>query len=588
MQPIGTNLVCRILLFLLIFVSSLAGVSDLCALTVEVKLEGLESPLFDNVLNNLSIHRHKDSARLNESDVLHLHRLAEKEIADAIAPYGYFHPEINVALHHEGESFVAAYTVNPGDPVHIRSIIIGLICDEEDQTWFHQAKNEFPLQNEAVIDQSLYEEGKKLLIRKAMGQGYLTARFVTHELRIDRREMLADIVLSLDSGPRYLFGDTHFTEGILRQKLLTGYLPYKKGEPYSSDKMIELQRTLYQSNYFRSVQVQGKRENADGLYIPVIVDMRAIDKLNRYSLGVGYATDTGARTRFDWQNLLINDRGHQMKATTMVSQYENNLGLTYEIPVGNPQNDNYSITAAYTDQNWDSTQSKLYSLAAGRERGGKFFRYGETLELRQEEYSVGVTSGDAVLMMPGLAGTYINADDVMNTKNGFEISLSSSGAMEGVVSDTSFAKLLGSGKIILSPLESWRVIGRGSLGTVLVSSIDDLPPSLRFYAGGDNSVRGYGYKKLGTHDASGAIIGGRYLMIGSAELEKSFSENKWSLAAFWDAGNAMDDLSINLKQGVGLGFRFRLPFGQVRVDVASAIQEDGMPLRLHLTVGSDL
>ena len=82
-------------------------------------------------------------------------------------------------------------------------------------------------------------------------------------------------------------------------------------------------------------------------------------------------------------------------------------------------------------------------------------------------------------------------------------------------------------------------------------------------------------------------MGGRYLMVGSVELERLINE-RWSLATFLDVGNAMDDISIDLEQGAGLGVRFRLPFGQVRMDLASAISEDGYPLRLHLSVGGDL
>ena len=110
---------------------------------------------------------------------------------------------------------------------------------------------------------------------------------------------------------------------------------------------------------------------------------------------------------------------------------------------------------------------------------------------------------------------------------------------------------------------------------------------MRFYTGGDNSIRGYAYKSIGTEDSSGSIIGGRSLVVGSLELERIIREN-WSIAAFWDGGTATDDLSLNFHQGVGIGARYRLPFGQVRLDIASAVTEDGYPVRVHFTVGGDL
>ena len=144
-----------------------------------------------------------------------------------------------------------------------------------------------------------------------------------------------------------------------------------------------------------------------------------------------------------------------------------------------------------------------------------------------------------------------------------------------------------SSKLIFSPFRPWRLIGRGTLGATLVDSIDDLPPSLRFYAGGDQSIRGFDYKELGTRDSSGTVVGGRYLVVGSAELERIINE-RWSLATFFDVGNAMDDPKVDFEQGAGFGLRFRLPFGQVRLDLASAISDENHPVRLHLSVGGDL
>ncbi|MDR0477697.1 MAG: BamA/TamA family outer membrane protein, partial [Desulfobulbaceae bacterium] len=289
----------------------------------------------------------------------------------------------------------------------------------------------------------------------------------------------------------------------------------------------------------------------------------------------------------DWFDRLWNDRGHTVHGSAQLAQNEKTLGLDYKIPVGNPDNNQYAISTAYTDQTWDNTSTQQESLAIGRDHGGKSFRYGESLELRHERYSVGVTNGEKLLLIPGITGTWIDADNLLQPTKGAQITANASGAWDGLVSDSSFLKLSGGAKVIMSPLPTIRLIGRAAGGVIFAGSINDLPPSLRFYAGGDNSIRGYGYKALGPKDASGTVVGGRYLLEGSAEVEKLIGRY-WGVAAFWDVGNAMNDFSTQLKQGVGLGLRLRLPFGQVRLDVASAIQENGYPLRLHLSVGSDL
>ena len=120
-----------------------------------------------------------------------------------------------------------------------------------------------------------------------------------------------------------------------------------------------------------------------------------------------------------------------------------------------------------------------------------------------------------------------------------------------------------------------------------MESFEDLPPSLRFYAGGDQSVRGYGYRELGPEDSSGVVVGGQYLLEGSIEIERRLT-SIWSVAAFYDVGNAFDDIDADLKHGAGVGIRLILPFGRIRMDVASALSDADHPFRIHLTVGADL
>ena len=179
------------------------------------------------------------------------------------------------------------------------------------------------------------------------------------------------------------------------------------------------------------------------------------------------------------------------------------------------------------------------------------------------------------------------ADDIVNTTNGLRASVFLTGGSDEVVSDATFLKVRGDGKLILSPLDKWRLIGRGSIGGILVDSIDSIPPSLRFYAGGASSVRGYRYKTLGPEDASNTVIGGTFLLTGSVELEREITK-LWRASLFYDVGNAMDDISVDLAHGVGAGVGLALPFGQVSVEFAYPLSDDGSSQYFYLTVGADL
>ncbi len=125
---------------------------------------------------------------------------------------------------------------------------------------------------------------------------------------------------------------------------------------------------------------------------------------------------------------------------------------------------------------------------------------------------------------------------------------------------------------------------RAEGGITIQDEFDDLPPSMRFFAGGDQSVRGYAYKSLGPKDAQGDVIGGRHLMIGSAEVEMPINDD-WSLALFYDTGNAFDNVKdYELAHGAGLGIRRHTPIGPIKLDIARQL-EGNRDYRLHLSVG---
>ena len=575
---------CRNLFFLLALFF-LLPVSPAVAVTVDVQVKGVRDAVYDNILSRLKIFLHKDSRRLTAFEITRLHRRAKTDIEEAVAPFGYYAPVIVGTLDQEGDTWRAVYTVSLGEPVRVTAVRITV--EGPGQADLAGAGRDFPLTTGDVLDQNLYEKGKKQLVRSALRLGFLTARFSRLELRINRQAKTGEVDLVLDTGPRYLFGVTTSDQEIIKPGLLARYLPYKAGEPWAPARLFELQRILYATDFFSRVSVRGDIDAADDLQIPVIVELETPEHLNRYSFGLGYATDTGARTQLEWRNRLLNTSGHKARGTLQIAERENKFTFRYEVPRGDPRYDSYVIGTTYNDQSWDQTKTQLVAAGLNFDHGEPRIRYGASIEVRDEQYDVGATSGTSKLLMPGANLALIWADSLMTTKNGLQLAVNLNGASEAAGSDATFLQVTGSSKLILSPFRPWRVIGRGTLGATLVDAIDDLPPSLRFYAGGDQSIRGFDYKELGTKDSSGTVVGGRYLVVGSAELERIINE-RWSLATFFDVGNAMDDPKVDFEQGAGFGLRFRLPFGQVRLDLASAISDENHPVRLHLSVGGDL
>ena len=169
--------------------------------------------------------------------------------------------------------------------------------------------------------------------------------------------------------------------------------------------------------------------------------------------------------------------------------------------------------------------------------------------------------------------------------HGHTVSFDVRGASDALLSDTSFVQLIVKAKKILPLGNHVRLLGRATAGWTIKDALSELPPTIRFFAGGDTSVRGYGFEELGP-ELDGEVIGGSKLLTGSLELDVPVSSN-WSVATFVDTGSAFDD-DPQFSTGVGVGVRWFSPLGPLRVDIAHPLDDPDNNLRVHISLGPDL
>ena len=133
---------------------------------------------------------------------------------------------------------------------------------------------------------------------------------------------------------------------------------------------------------------------------------------------------------------------------------------------------------------------------------------------------------------------------------------------------------------------------RGDLGlTQMYENYDfsTVPISMRFFAGGENSLRGYNYNSIGPRE-DGITVGGQYLAVGSIEYLRILNE-KWGLAAFFDMGDVENQFTLisrRIKRGVGVGVRYQSPVGPIRVDLAYRLVKAGEAQFFNITIGPEL
>jgi translocation and assembly module TamA len=195
------------------------------------------------------------------------------------------------------------------------------------------------------------------------------------------------------------------------------------------------------------------------------------------------------------------------------------------------------------------------------------------------------------MIIAGASWERVRADDQVFPTKGFRLRLGLQGSPGGLASP-SLGQIEGLAKLIHPIAKGTRVLLRADVGRIFTSDFRALPPTLRFFTGGTETVRGFGYLELGPLDNEGNVVGGPILEVASAELDHKIF-NRWAVAAFTDVGNALNSFTLSVKQGaleqgVGAGIRWVSPIGFIRIDGAFAVTRPGAPFHLHLSIGPDL
>lgn len=574
----------QVLLALLAFFYSTTLLAQINITTV---INGVDKTMEKNVRLYLSIEQQKGHPLLTEGRLYRLHEKASKEITSALQPFGYYQPVIDAQLTKTTpDEWQATYTIDPGPPLTIAEFNFTISEEMGADEKFQELIQQHTLIAGQPFSHIKYEAFKSSLAKLAAERGYFYARFSEHRVEINLDTYQARIFLSYEGGARYRFGEVELEQDVLDTELLRRYVTFKKGEPYSINRLIDFQQALNDSYYFQTVEVSPGKPLPDSIEVPITVKL-APRKPHRFNFGLGYGTDTGARAKFGWEMPRVNKSGHRFDTESDVSQIGYSVVANYRVPVFNPRTDQFIYSAGIVNETIDSRESTLRTLGISLKHSRNEWRETISLRYQRENYVVAEDSGVSVLLIPGINWSRTWGTDFIYAVDGLRFDLDLRGATEALISDTSFAQLQSTIKFISSLDKKNRFITRGTIGSTSTNDFDKLPTSIRFFAGGSQSVRGYRYLSLGPVDANGIVVGGRHLLTGSIEFEHSFKEN-WGVAIFTDAGNAIDDFNDDLKKGAGFGFRWKSPVGTIRLDFASALSVDGNPWRIHINIGPDL
>ncbi len=562
---------------------------------VRVAIEGVQGEELENVEVALILPGGlvKDGV-VNERWLKRFEKQIPGKVRQALEPFGFYGPTVTVSSEVSGQGVhEIRVSIDPGEPVRVASVRLAVTGAGSKEEELAKVISAFPLREGATLHHGLYENGKDDIRKKALELGYLDADFTTHEIRVDPEERTAAIELVLQTGDLYYFGETEFSGAPQYPRSFFGrYLEFKPGDVFSHQKIALTQRNLINADRFRTVIIDADKEKARDHRVPIEIRLRP-SKPKRLKLGGGYETDIGPKGSIKYEDVNFLGTSHRFQAQFDLSQPLQVIGARYTIPDTRDIRSFSSISFNMKRED-QTTGTSLFSESMmaefekartlGRVPVGSVF-----LQVLKENSEVGEERTNTFSVLPGARLSGMSYDDMIRPTRGYRYSMELKGTHQAIGSTTGLIQFTGDGGIIVPLPARLSLLARSMVGATLQNESDaDLPIALRFFAGGDKSVRGYAYKSLGPEDANGDVVGGKNVLTGSLELERAVG-NDWGVAAFYDAGNAFNDFrNMQLVQGAGMGVRYYSPIGPIKLDIARQIGVRDPDFRIHISIGFGL
>ncbi|PJJ96867.1 hypothetical protein CO641_12205 [Lysobacteraceae bacterium NML91-0213] len=574
----------------------------------EVRIIGLDEEMAENVRVSLSLQQ-AQGRDVSFRRLAYMLREAEDETREALEPFGFYSPAITVEREPAGgnggaggdprrEPVTVTITVDPGEPVRIRHSSIAILGEGAGDRYLAEELDAFAPAPGAILDHPVYEASKNRISRRLAQRGYFDADFSARRVEVTRADFAADIELVWTSGERYNMGATTFTQTpreIIDPGLLERLVYWEEGEYYHQGRLDRLRTSLQRLDYFSTISIDPQPDNAVDRRVPVQVTLTPAPRKVQ-TAGLSYGTDSGAGFRLGEERRYVNRRGHKALLQIDWAQRRKTATLQYRIPAFAWLDGWYAISLQGADEQTRYIDSRRIELVGSR--SGQYSRnlnLVASLHALRERWGYVVDDGDdttddlardyryATFLYPSLRADYIDVDDRLFPREGIGGSLVLRGGVEGVGSDASFTQLHARATWYRGIGERNRLIVRGELGTTSTGALTDMPPSLRFYAGGDRSIRGYDWREVGPRIGDFAI-GAKNVTTASVEFEHYFANN-FGFAAFVDSGSAYDDRP-DWRTGVGAGVRWASPVGPLRFDIARGLDRPDSPFTLHLDIGT--
>ncbi|WP_411062168.1 autotransporter assembly complex protein TamA [Vibrio chagasii] len=555
--------------------------STLAFADVSLEIKGLDGALEDNVDAYLSAVPEEEYAIS-----LRFQSRVESMIKEALNALGYYQPTITFS--HSQDETELTVTVDRGEPVLIYESDIVLSGEAKDDPDFLALIAKSKLSKGSILNHGNYDSLKSSMRNLGLAKGYFDGSYELSKLEVAPELNRAYIRLHYNSGIRYHFGTTTVTGSQIEDDRVQSLKPFKDGEPYSITKVGEYNQNLSNTDWFSSVFVEPDLSQlGEGQEIPMKVSL-APQARNQIETGIGVSTDLGVKGTLKWKKPWVNEQGHSFNSSLSISKPEQTITATYKIPLDDVLNDYYQVK--YGMKNLDNRDTKSLESNLALERYWRLDNgWQRTVFIRYlvENYEQGLQDDLAQFVLPGISFSRTRTRGGSMPMWGDKQTIMVEAGDDTLLSETKVVRFQGQTAWIRSIGNNHRGLTRLQFGGNFADEFEKLSPSLRFFAGGDNSIRGYGYESISPRDESGALTGAKFIATSSFEYQYRLVGNWWG-AAFYDIGDAFND-TPEWKHGTGVGVRWASPVGPVSLDFAWGLDaKKGDEFQLHFSLGPEL
>ncbi|MDE2488154.1 MAG: outer membrane protein assembly factor [Alphaproteobacteria bacterium] len=500
----------------------------------------------------------------------------------------------------EGDAPAASVRITPGPRFVLAAPAIEWVGPPPDQTAVQDAEQSLALKPGAPGRAADVVAAEGRAVAAVQKRGYADAKADPRQVVVDYATRTVQPTYRIAAGVlSRLDGIKLTTNGRTSAAWIQHLAPWKPGDLYDPNDVAELQRRLLDTGVYDSVTVglaPDKDLTPQGLR-PVVVSLSE-HKRRSISLGASYGTNEGPGGDVTWTHYNVLGRADTLSLFARGSRIDSRVGvdlslphwrkadrtLASEIAAYNQTTDAYDATGIGGHVNLIRRYSRTSFLTLG-----VLVDYSQTKELKPGT----LTSLGRDVGTFGLLGdlTLDRSNDPLNPTRGYRIGGRIEPTLLAGKGTVPYLKVQAQGSVYwpLDRLGETVIAARLHAGSIINGTVSDIPAPQRFFAGGGGSVRGFAYQAVGPRLPDNTPQGGLSLVEGSLELRHQLTHD-WGVVAFVDAGAVGDRTVPQFKDGgvgAGLGVRYNLGFGPIRVDVATPVsgRRGGAPIQIYVSIG---